>query len=105
MGKAKLLIGLLAGVLCLVLIAGAQAPPGGRGQQAVQLPDGNGKELVQMTCSRCHGLNLISGSWGNTRQGWQEQFGSMVALPKDQAETISAYLATNFPVKPAPKRC
>jgi len=74
----------------------------GRGQ-AVQLPAGNGKELVEKTCAACHGLNMIPGSWGNTKEGWQTLFGSMVALPKDQADTISAYLAMHFPVKPAPE--
>ena len=67
------------------------------------MPDGPGREMVQATCSKCHGLNLISGSWGNTDEGWHELFGSMVTLPKDQADTIAAYLATNFPPKPAPE--
>jgi virginiamycin B lyase len=74
----------------------------GRGQ-TVQLPAGNGKELVEKTCAACHGLNMITGSWGNTKESWQTLFGSMVALPKDQADTISAYLAMHFPVKPAPE--
>ena len=76
---------------------------GQRGGQPVQLPDGPGKELVQTTCAKCHGLNLITNSWGNTRQGWHDLFGSMVALPKEQADTIANYLAANFPVKPAPE--
>ena len=78
------------------------AAQGQRGQQ-VQLPDGSGKELVQTTCSKCHALNMITNSWGNTREGWQTLFGSMVELPKDQATLISEYLATHFPVKPAPE--
>src|SRR5262245_51355972 len=113
MQKAELFVVIGVALLCSALIAGAQAPqgapgrgqapPGGRGQQAVQLPDGNGKELVQMTCSRCHGLNMITGSWGNTREGWQNLISSMVALPKDQADAIVPYLATHFPEKPAPQ--
>jgi virginiamycin B lyase len=59
--------------------------------------------MVEATCAKCHGLNLIVNSWGNTREGWAALTGSMVALPKDQADTIHAYLATNFPVKPAPE--
>jgi mono/diheme cytochrome c family protein len=44
--------------------AGAQ----GRGPQ-VQLPDGPGRELVQGTCAQCHGLHLITGSLGYTKEG------------------------------------
>ena len=95
-------VGLLV-VLAAVFLYSASAGAQGRGQQAVQLPDGNGKELVQMTCARCHGLNMITGSWGNTKDGWKTLFGSMVQLPNDQGETISSYLATHFPTKPAPE--
>src|SRR5437867_4921495 len=99
MRKAMLLAPTSVAFLWLALTGGARAQ--GRGQ-AVQLPDGNGKEIVEKTCSSCHGLNLITGSWGNTQAGWQELFASMVALPKEQADTVSAYLATHFPTKPAP---
>ena len=75
---------------------------GQRGGEAVSLPDGAGKQLVEATCAKCHGLNLITSSWGNSKQGWHELIGTMVALPKDQADTITTYLATNFPEKPAP---
>jgi virginiamycin B lyase len=75
----------------------------GRGGQAVVLPDGPGREMVQGTCARCHGLNLIANSWGNTQAGWRQLFGSMVALPDDQATAIAAYLAANFPPRPAPE--
>ena len=74
----------------------------GRGQQ-VALPDGPGKELVQGNCAKCHGLNLITNYWGDTRQGWETLFGSMIALPADQKAAVSNYLATHFPVKPAPE--
>lgn len=100
MRKAILLAGMATAFLCLPLIVGVGAQ--GRGQ-AVRLPDGNGKELVEMTCSKCHGLNLIPGSRGNTRAGWQELVGSMVALPKDQADTLFGYLTTHFPPKPGPE--
>ena len=76
---------------------------GQRGQQ-VQLPDGPGKELVSTTCTKCHGLNFITNSFGFTREEWPRLFGSMVALPKDQADTIADYLAKNFPEKPDTRR-
>ena len=82
----------------LVVVSGQ-----GRGQQSTPLPEGSGRELVQTTCSTCHGLNMISGSWGNTEQGWRDLFGTMVTLPKEQADTIAGYLAAHFPPRPAPE--
>ena len=82
-----------------------RAPQGQRGGppvQLVQLPEGPARELVQTTCTRCHALNLIVNSWGNTRDGWERLFSSMVALPSDQASAIAEYLAAHYPVKPAP---
>jgi virginiamycin B lyase len=73
----------------------------GRGQ-AGQLPDGEGKDLVETTCSKCHGLNLITGSRGNSQAGWRELLASMVELPNNQADTVTRYLAAHFPTKPAP---
>lgn len=100
MRKAMLMLG--TGTVFLSVVStgiGAQ----GRGQPAVALPDGAGKELVSAKCVSCHGLNLITNSWGNTREGWQSLFGSMMNLPKDEADTIAGYLAAHFSVKPAPE--
>src|SRR5687768_10244680 len=91
----------LAAVILFSSLFGSR-PHAQRGGQPVQLPEGQGKELVQTACARCHGLNLITNSWGYTREGWEQLFSSMVALPKDQAATAAGYLATHFPVKPAP---
>ena len=67
MHKSLLLVAALAVLPCsALLIVHAQ----GRGQQqTAALPDGAGREAVQSTCTKCHGLNLITSSWGNTRQG------------------------------------
>ena len=96
------------GTLATALVAASlwfvlPVPTQGQRGQPVQLPDGPGKEQVQMACSKCHALNMITNSWGNTREGWQTLFGSMVELPKDQAAVIAGYLATHFPTKPAPE--
>jgi virginiamycin B lyase len=88
------------GVVFLVSVVPASAQRRG---QAVTLPDGPGKELVEMNCGACHGLNSITSSWGNTREGWRELFGSMVTLPAESADAIAAYLGTHFPVQPAPE--
>jgi len=84
--------------------AGRQGAPGGRqgGPPAVQLPEGAGREQVQATCTRCHGLNLIAGSWGYTKDGWQDRIATMVKLPPAELEAISSYLAAHFPIKDAP---
>ena len=72
------------------------------GGQPVVLPEGDGKELVQSTCTSCHALNLVVNSAGNTKEGWERLFGSMVAVPPDKAAVLSEYLARNFPEKPRP---
>ena len=85
--------------LCWGLLEPARAQRGG---QPVQLPEGAGQELVQASCTQCHRLNLIANYWGNTEEGWRELFSSMVELPRDEADTIAAYLGAHFPVQPAP---
>jgi virginiamycin B lyase len=85
---------MLAGLLA---VAPAQAQQGG---QPVHLPPGAGQALVQNLCVGCHALNQITGSAGFSKDGWARLVPTMVALPKDQLETISAYLATNYPEKP-----
>jgi virginiamycin B lyase len=79
---------------------GGEGRQGGRGQQAAPLPDGAGKEAVQARCSACHGVNLITGSTGYTRERWQDLISTMIKLPDDQAATVTQYLATHFPPKP-----
>jgi virginiamycin B lyase len=80
--------------------AGRQGAPAGRGN--VQLAEGAGREQVQAACARCHGLNLIASSWGYTKQGWQDRIATMTVLPPAELDAISGYLATHYPVKPAP---
>jgi virginiamycin B lyase len=88
----------------IVILLSVVSVHGQRGQGApVALPDGNGKQLVETMCSKCHGLNLITGSGGHTREDWEQLFSSMVAVPKDQSGTVAAYLAANFPEKPRPQ--
>jgi virginiamycin B lyase len=79
-------------------------PPAGRGggRGAVQLPDGPGRAAVEATCARCHGLNMITGSWGYTREGWEDRMSTMVLLSPAQRNEISSYLAANFPIKDVP---
>src|SRR5215218_6467804 len=87
---------LLAVLLCS---ASGVAAQGGQGQQ-VQLPEGNGRDLVQATCSRCHSLANIRNA-GYSAQGWRSLFSSMVKLPDAEAARIAEYLAAHFPENPA----
>ena len=66
------------------------------------LPEGAGKAAVQATCARCHALGSIINTWGFTKEGWRALIGTMVALPQDQADVITTYLATHFPAKAVP---
>jgi len=91
-------VALIVALIVVGLSTGARAQRGGRGP--VSLPEGNGKAAVENSCAGCHSLALITGAGGYTREGWQTLIATMVSLPKDQSDTISAYLATHFPVKP-----
>jgi len=83
-------------------IQGQRGPQGQRGQQAqAQLPDGNGKEMVQNTCTQCHALSLVTNA-GYSREEWQTVFSAMVDLSKDQSAVVAEYLGKNFPEKPKP---
>lgn len=98
MGKALSSI-LATGVLLGLTTLEAQ----GQGRGQVSLPAGAGQAVVQGTCGECHGLNLITNSWGYTGEGWRELFSSMVDLPAEQAAQVAAYLGEHFPVRPAPE--
>ena len=92
---------LLLVTAAVFLIAALSAPvQGQRGGQEVQLPEGNGKALVSATCAGCHGLNRIDRSVGYTQDEWARLLASMVALPQDQNNLITGYLAEHFPEKP-----
>lgn len=85
--------------LALLIAIGAAAtayaqPPVG------DLPDGEGKELLQTVCFACHPAFNILGSAGyDTPAEWKAVFGTMVKLPQAQANTIAAYLAEHLPAK------
>src|SRR5688572_23134790 len=78
----------------------AQAPQA----QPFQLPDDDGKAVVQNRCSACHGLNMINNMAGSTKEQWHALFSTMVKLPENQADVVASYLATSFPtqIKPSP---
>ena len=67
--------------------------------QGMELPDGEGKELVQASCVRCHETTLIAGSTGYTHEQWSNLISKMIDLPDPLASGITQYLGTNFPQK------
>jgi len=74
----------------------------GQQGQPVKLPEGDGKGMVEATCARCHGLNLITNSSGYSREGWEKLFSTMVAVPKAETGVLTEYLARSFPERPVP---
>jgi virginiamycin B lyase len=95
----------IGAALLISACVGVAGPARGQGRgrgQSLTLPDGPGKETVQTQCTKCHALGLIASSGGFARQGWEDLFGTMVALaPADKAQ-VADYLAKNFPEQPRP---
>jgi virginiamycin B lyase len=88
----------LASFFCAASSAQAQRQQ----RQQVTLPEGNGKEVVQVICSQCHELSMVTNSGGNTRDGWKQLVSSMVAFRAERADTVAAYLAEHYSVTPRP---
>ena len=92
-----------AAILFLALPAWSQEPMQGR--SAVQLPDGEGKEIVQTACAACHSLGNIANS-GHSAEEWKTAVAMMLnvgaKVPEDKVDTVLNYLVKNFPEKPAP---
>jgi len=71
---------------------------------AQNLPNGNGREVVETICSGCHDLSPITDAVGFSRQDWETVVKSMIDMGADikpeQVSVIANYLAANFPPKP-----
>jgi hypothetical protein len=92
--------------LALILSIGATtallAQRGGRGGEPVDLPDGEGKQMVETVCSNCHMLSRITQGWGYDKQGWGELIASMVTLPPDTRNLVTTYLGQHFSARTRP---
>jgi virginiamycin B lyase len=70
--------------------------------RAQNLPNGNGKDVVETVCAACHDLSPIT-EGGFSREDWDTVVQSMImmgaALKPDQAALVTNYLAANFPPK------
>jgi mono/diheme cytochrome c family protein len=66
---------------------------------AQDLPEGEGKELVQKKCGSCHGLYKATGE-NKTEAEWAVEVDKMAAagaaMTDDEFEKIVLYLAKNF---------
>ncbi len=95
MPRTSLVAVLAVGLLRSAFPVSAQQP----------LPDGPGKEQVTALCNSCHPLQARVGS-GYTLEGWRTVMRMMinhgVAIPPDQLDTMTAYLAKAFPEKSKP---
>ena len=68
-------------------------------QPLSDLPEGEGKALVEAACVACHETDIIYSSTGYTYEQWRRLTGGMIALPEPLASNINNYLATNFPLR------
>lgn len=66
---------------------------------AQDLPDGKGKDKVEMVCGACHGLEGVT-AMNNTKSSWQDLIDDMRGRGADGSEedfkTIANYLAKYF---------
>lgn len=99
MGR-KSIFSYVAALLCTLVPAQAQTQGP---QQQVELPAGEGREVVEVMCSQCHSLTAVANSGGYTREGWKNVINSMVRLRSEHEEAVSAYLAEHYPVRPRPE--
>ena len=88
---------LLMRAACLALPLLLASPVGG--QEAITLPEGEGREVVGMACSQCHSLKALFVYKGDDRQ-WEVLVHEMVAFgtqvsPRER-DTILAYLKATF---------
>lgn len=79
--------------------ASAQQPSPPEPQAAVQLPEGDGKALVQRACSQCHSLETVTRT-RLTQKQWEARIDQMIAkgakLSDDDIDVVSDYLARHF---------
>src|SRR5258708_2343965 len=100
----SLLTCMMTGSLLLALPARGQEQMQDRA--AVQLPDGDAKDLITDTCSACHSLANITNSQGHTPEEWKTTVAMMLnvgaPVPADKVDMVTNYLIKNFPTKPGP---
>ena len=74
---------------------------GPRQRQAEELPEGEGKRILQASCTACHDLTEITKFKGYyTREDWRDVVRTMVeygaSLKQGEGEVLVEYLAVNL---------
>jgi competence protein ComEA len=68
--------------------------------RAQDLPDGEGKQLVQKICTSCHGLDTALAD-GQSEQSWRKTVNTMISRgaegTDEEFDLVVKYLAKNFP--------
>ncbi len=72
---------------------------GGISARAQGMPEGEGKEAIEASCTLCHGLNYITRA-GRTAAEWRNVVSDMVSrgapLTIDEFDQVLRYLETHF---------
>jgi hypothetical protein len=93
MRTARLLIGVVAGILSTQIVA-AQA------QDDPRMPAGPNRELAIRTCIGCHPLNFLYSTVGRTREGWNRTLDDMTRygmnVTAEERALVLEYLATSL---------
>ena len=83
----------------LALLAAISTLVIGTCARAQDLPEGQGKEVVQTACSQCHGLDVIIGQ-SRSREEWTEVVSQMIGngaqLSDDDYIVVIEYLTTHL---------
>jgi cytochrome c5 len=89
-------------IACAAVAAtAAQGQPPPRDGTKVDLPDGDGKKILETACTTCHGLDEVIKFKGyNTKDEWRDVVVTMVKygaeLKEPEIETLVGYLGKNF---------
>jgi len=91
----------LCALFCLAFLGGMAGPAWSQ----TSLPEGKGKDLVEVTCSACHGLTHVTNG-RNSKENWHYVVRDMVdrgaLLDDDEITIVVEYLAQHFgPAKAA----
>jgi len=93
--SVKLLPWIIATTACAMMAFGAV-----QNETSVELPPGEGNQILERACTTCHGLTQIAKDEGLAKDGWRKIVQDMVALgadiKTDQVNVLAEYLATNF---------
>lgn len=69
-------------------------------QATVEVPDGPGKPILEMTCTSCHGLDSVAKNEGLGQDGWRMIVDRMsqngASLTPEQSPVLIQYLADYF---------